>query len=63
MFRILCSVSGGVTGSRCAVLKDSDGQPKHFATFDEASNEAQRLNREMNTIYSVASFSYKVIEN
>lgn len=53
---ILCTVSGGVTGTRSGYLK-SDGETRHFESLDQADDEASRLNREMNGS-NRASFNY-----
>lgn len=57
-----CRVSGGVTGTRESVLKEQ-GLTLRFATRDAAQAKAHELNREMNTQFSVASFSYWVEED
>ncbi len=58
---IKCTVSGGVTGTRTAFLKDEkDGLEKYFHSTEEAQAEAERLNRKMNHQYSRASFRYEV---
>jgi len=62
MFNIMCRVSGGVTGSREALLKDGNGNVKYFEDKAIASLEALRLTQETNTIYSTATFSYWVVE-
>jgi hypothetical protein len=60
-YRIKCFVSGGVTGSREAWLKQKD---KVFETTskNKAESLAASNNKEMNHIYSTASFRYKVVE-
>jgi hypothetical protein len=60
-YQIMCRVSGGVTGTRTALLK-KDGQTVYFETREEAQKEAERLNATMNNAHSVASFSYRVVE-
>lgn len=54
---IRCQVSGGVTGTRSALLK-SNGAIVSFASLEEAQTEANRLNEKMNGPYSTAFFSY-----
>jgi hypothetical protein len=61
MFKILCQVSGGVTGTREAWLK-RDGVEIVFATADEAEAEANRLREHMNANRSGASFHYTPME-
>ena len=58
MIIVMCRVSGGVTGTRQAPLKQSDGEIRYFNTREEANTEADRLNRTMNNQYSKADFSY-----
>ncbi len=58
---IKCTVSGGVTGTRTAYLKDEkDGLERYFHSAAEAQAEAERLNRKMNNQYARASFRYEV---
>jgi hypothetical protein len=59
-FYILCSVSGGVTGHRQALLKEN-GRIKSFSTREEAAEEATRLMKNVSP-YATASFSYRVID-
>jgi len=59
-FHVKCRVSGGVTGTREALLKNM-GQVQVFATHQEAEDEAYRLNRTMNNAHSVAYFEYWVV--
>ncbi len=59
-FFVLCRVSGGITGTRTALLK-SNGVVREFTSRAAAEAKAQALNREMNTPYSVADFHYSVI--
>jgi hypothetical protein len=60
----MCRVSGGMTGTREALLKDGDTRnPKVFATHQEAEDEAYRLNRTLNNAHSVAFFEYWVVPN
>lgn len=61
MFKIECKVSGGMTGTRVAMLKDKDGQEQTFVYMDQAQAEADRLNKSMNHEYSSASFRYTVV--
>ncbi len=60
-YAVWCRVSGGVTGTREAWMKDANGIVR-FATKDEAQTEADRLNKQMNGPYSRASFRYTVTE-
>lgn len=57
-YRIVCRVSGGVTGTRQGYLKHG---PDHaeviFDTLEEAEAEAARL-RDSVSPYSTASFRY-----
>lgn len=57
-FGIWCIVSGGVTGSRAAWLRDGDTLVT-FETKDAAEGEASRLNQTMNNAFSRASFRYQ----
>ncbi len=59
-YQIRCRVSGGVTGTRVAILKQ-DGEELWFPTREAATTEANRLNREMNRPESCADFRYTVI--
>lgn len=61
-FIIWCRVSGGVTGTREAVLKGKDGQTVFFETKTDAEDEAARLNDSMNNDRSRARFAYWVEE-
>lgn len=61
MFTILCEVSGGVTGYRCALLK-RDGVVQQFETREAAEAEAARLNKRMNGPYASADFRYTAQE-
>lgn len=60
-YYIRCRVSGGVTGTREALLK-RDGRVQTFASREDASNEAVRLQREMNSPSATATFQYWVEE-
>jgi hypothetical protein len=57
---IHCSVSGGVTGYREAVLK-KNGEVLYFTDRAEAEEEAKRLRQNMGRT-SLASFRYVVEE-
>lgn len=57
-FYVMCSVSGGRTGSREGKLKGLDGEVKRFDTFGEADAEATRLRKDMNGPNARASFNY-----
>jgi hypothetical protein len=59
-YKILCSVSGGVTGNRQAHLKEN-GRIWSTSDRDEAVRKAAQLNSAMNNAYSTARFSYVVI--
>ena len=62
MIRILCTCSGGVTGSRTAWLKDASSKVRQFANPQDAKAEADRLNSKMNHEGSLAIFQYTVVE-
>lgn len=60
MFRILCEVSGGMTGYRSGYLKNN-GREVEFETEAEAAAEAARLNEQMNgNPHRTANFRYTV---
>jgi len=61
MYNIMCRVSGGVTGTREALLK-SNGKVQEFETKEEAERRAAELNQKMNHQNSTAFFSYRVLE-
>lgn len=56
MFNILVRVSGGVTGTREALLK-ADGKPMVFGTREEAEAEAAAYRRKMNNPKMRSAFS------
>ena len=60
MFGVYCVVSGGVTGTRRAWLKDGDGNIAAFPSLSEADARAQELKQQMagNTR---ASFHYSAM--
>ena len=58
---VMCRVSGGVTGTREAQLKEN-GVPKFFETKEAAQAKADHLMKQMNHAYSVADFKYWVEE-
>lgn len=58
---IFCQVSGGLTGTRTAWLKDEAGLIWE-GTKDEAETKAARLNTEMNSGCGSAHFSYMAME-
>jgi hypothetical protein len=60
MYKIRCTVSGGVTGYRSSILKTASGAVREFETRKDAEAVAKRLNEQMNHANSVASFSYAV---
>ena len=59
-FNITCQVSGGITGTRQALLK-SDGIVKEFDSREDAQKETDRLIKNVSP-YSQASFQYWVVE-
>lgn len=59
VYRICCRVTGGITGTRSAWLKD-DGEIVEFATRDAAQQEADRLTARMNHARARAHFTYTV---
>jgi hypothetical protein len=65
-FGVLCSVSGGVTGSRSALLKaeDDPGKPRKPATFptlEAAQAEARRLAARNPGEHSAARFTFQAV--
>jgi hypothetical protein len=60
-YHVMCKVSGGVTGTRQALLK-ANGVVQEFDSFEEADAEAGRLNAKMNHQWSVAYFEYWAVE-
>jgi hypothetical protein len=62
MFIVMCRVSGGVTGTREAVLK-RDGVTQTFETRESAQAEATRMDQQNNgNPHRVADFRYWVEE-
>jgi hypothetical protein len=61
-YKIACSVSGGVTGSRSSDLKNGKGKVFVTSSKKKAEKKASDYNKEMNTIYSTAYFQAKVVE-
>jgi hypothetical protein len=59
MFRIKCRVSGGVTGTREAYMKER-GVVQYFATRKEAEAIADHRNKTANGPYATATFKYTV---
>jgi hypothetical protein len=58
VWHVRCRVSGGVTGTREALLKE-DGDVWETQDFDRAVKRAADLNREMNgNLYRTAIFEY-----
>jgi hypothetical protein len=56
---VMCRVSGGVTGTREAPLKDRNGEVRRFATMAEAQAEARRLiEKQRAERYQTAYFQY-----
>jgi hypothetical protein len=60
-YYVACRVSGGVTGTREALLK-RDGKVQQFTTEAEAESCAAALRQTMNGPYAVAYFQYWVVE-
>jgi len=60
-WRVWCRVSGGVTGTREAWLKNGNGVIEEFDTREEAQAVASRLNATMGR-NSAVSFYYTVRE-
>lgn len=56
---IECIVSGGVTGYRCALLKEGDHV--WIGTKDEATRKAAELMQSMNNSRSRATFQYTAV--
>lgn len=56
-YGVWCTVSGGVTGTRSAWLKEN-GVVQEFSTLEAANVEAQKMQRSMNNPNAVASFTY-----
>ena len=66
IYRVMCRVSGGVTGTREALLMDRDGEARGFATREEAEAEAKRLTdavRAQDHGASRASFRYWAVKD
>jgi hypothetical protein len=59
-YLILCRVSGGVTGTREAFLKQG-GVVQQFDTLAAAQAKCAQLSAQMNHEYATASFSYTPI--
>jgi hypothetical protein len=57
MYIVMCQVSGGMTGTRQAVLKSRD-EVLYFGSETEARLEALRLDRKMNGPHATANFRY-----
>jgi len=58
---IMCRVSGGMTGTREALLK-RDGKVREFESLEEAQKTADELNVKMNHEHSTAQFAYWPVE-
>jgi len=58
VWRVMCRVSGGVTGTRTAYLKGKDGQVQSFANQAEAAAEAARCLRFMSSGLRTTHFEY-----
>jgi hypothetical protein len=58
-YLVMCRVSGGITGTREAPLKEG-GYVKYFNTLDDAKSEADVLNemRAQGDMYRSARFKY-----
>ncbi len=54
---VMCHVSGGVTGTRQAPLKDN-GKVVYFDTMEAAKAEAEFLAKRARSPYATANFSY-----
>jgi hypothetical protein len=61
MWKVLVTVSGGVTGTRSAYLK-AGGYEVEFDNKAEAECRAADYMKAMNTEYSTARFTAKVVE-
>lgn len=63
-YKILCTVSGGVTGFRQSYLKVGPRQSIEYSTEirAEAEAEANKLNKEMNHKGAKANFNYSVVK-
>ncbi|HMF92654.1 MAG TPA: hypothetical protein VKE96_00090 [Vicinamibacterales bacterium] len=59
-FRVMCRVSGGVTGTREDFLK-KNGTIAEFETREAAAAEAARLTTQYNNAHAVACFEYWVV--
>jgi len=59
---IWCEVSGGVTGTRAAWLKDGDGQRVEFADLGAAEQKAASLRDSVARSSSTVRFSYQAME-
>jgi hypothetical protein len=60
-YRVWCVVSGGVTGTRQAWLKDGDGLVREWTDRAEAERQANVLTRRMNYHpLAKATFQYLV---
>jgi hypothetical protein len=62
-YNILAEVSGGVTGTRSALLKNGQGGIWEFEDAYAANSVATTLNATMNGPNARASFRYTVIES
>jgi hypothetical protein len=64
MFKVLCTVQGGVTGYRQAYLKGYNGVEKTFVTRDEAQLEASglQIQKDNATWCNGARYTYRVVE-
>lgn len=58
-FWIECVSAGGPLGHRVSELK-SNGKVQWFATQEAASGHAARLNKQMNTPFSLGTITYTV---
>ena len=57
-YRIKCGVSGGVTGTREAYLKDDKGKEETFSTLEMATATAAALILKNNSLQAKAKFTY-----
>ena len=59
VWRVMCQVSGGFTGTRKAFLKGADGEIEEFETEEGAQARAAGLSERMNgNQYRTADFRY-----
>jgi hypothetical protein len=61
MYKVMCKVSGGSTGSRWAYLKKEDGSVFVTDNRDEAEKEVEKCRESVRRSGSLASFNYWVV--